>query len=164
MRLFLLRHADATHGFPDEGRALSAKGVKQIQKLAHSINPKAIEDIQNIWHSPLLRAKQTAALFAENFDIDCAVSEHEELIPGGVVESLAYELETLNGDTLLVGHNPHMEALTSFLLKRDSHPSMITFKKAGIVCLEYCSHPDQSWILQWYASPCLLSWFLASRS
>jgi len=157
MRLFLLRHADATHGFPDADRALSTKGVKQMQALAHSIKPKAITEIKSIWHSPLLRAKQTAALFAENFDLNCTVSEREELVPGGSIESLACELETLNEDTLLVGHNPHMEALTSFLLKRNSHPAMITFKKAGIVCLEYCSHPDQSWILQWYAPPCLLS-------
>lgn len=157
MKLFLLRHADATHGFPDSDRALSAKGIEQMEKLASSINLKAVADIKSIWHSPLLRAKQTAALFVENVKLDCTLSEREELLPEGSVEPLACELETLNQDTLLVGHNPHMEALTSFLLKRGSHPPMIAFKKAGIVCLEYHSHPDQSWILKWYASPCLLA-------
>ncbi len=157
MKLFLLRHADAVHGFPDADRPLSPKGISQIKELARSIKHKSTGNIENIWHSPLLRAKQTATLFEKNFDLKSKTFVREELVPGGSVESLAYELETLDQDTLLVGHNPHMEALTSFLLKKNSHPSIVAFKKAGIACLEYSSDPDQSWILQWYAFPNLLA-------
>ena len=157
MKIFLLRHADAIYGLPDADRTLSQKGVEQMQSLMQHIKPSAVSEIESIWHSPLLRAKQTAELFAQHTGLNCPMETRNELIPGGSIQSLANKLETLHQDTLLVGHNPHMEALTSFLLKRSSHPSMIHFRKAGIACIEYSSHPDQSWILQWYAFPSLFS-------
>lgn len=157
MKIFLLRHADATHSFPDASRALSPEGIEQIKALAKAIDHNHVQSIKNIWHSPLLRAQQTAALFAKYFKLDCKVRTHEDLVPGGPIDSLAYELETLDEDTLIVGHNPHMEALASFLLKRDSQAPVIIVKKASITCLNHSPNPDQSWILAWHLYPSLLA-------
>ena len=155
MKLYILRHADAAAGFPDHERPLTQKGIDQITDLTQRFPQKAAKELGAIWHSPLVRAAQTAECFKKGLGLTCPLQISESLHPGGPIESLASELESLNQDPVLVGHNPHCELLSSFLLKRSSHPPAILFKKAGLLCLEYSSDPEQPWILRWYLIPSL---------
>ena len=68
MDLLLWRHAEAVDGIPDAGRELTQRGLKQANRMAewlHANRPKRLR----VLVSPTLRTRQTAAAFAENFEI-----------------------------------------------------------------------------------------------
>ena len=60
MKLFLLRHATARDTFPDNERQLSDFGQEQVDTLSKFIDSTHFCDVAQIWHSPYLRAVQTA--------------------------------------------------------------------------------------------------------
>ena len=71
MKIFLIRHGETTGDI--EGRyggdyddELTAKGVEQGKELALKLEDKGIEVI---FHSPLIRARQTAGLVADKLQI-----------------------------------------------------------------------------------------------
>ena len=58
MRLYLVRHAKAAPGDPDELRSLTPEGREQARLLAERL---AAERPDAVVTSPLLRARETAA-------------------------------------------------------------------------------------------------------
>ena len=76
--LFLIRHADALDGDIDAERPLSPKGLKQVRHLARFLKESASVEVREVWHSPLVRARETAAerwagRFADLLDEDPSV-------------------------------------------------------------------------------------------
>ena len=100
MRLFLIRHADAEAGDPDELRRLSPAGREQARALGEQLAADGVR-ADAVLTSPLLRARETAAA------LDLGTPEpHEALLPGatedGVREAIAGRGETV----VVVGHQP----------------------------------------------------------
>ena len=60
MDLILWRHADAEDGYPDEKRALTAKGHRQAERMARWLG-QHLPAKYIVLASPVLRAQQTAA-------------------------------------------------------------------------------------------------------
>ncbi|MGH8664758.1 MAG: SixA phosphatase family protein [Burkholderiales bacterium] len=60
MDLILWRHADAEDGYPDEKRALTAKGHRQAERMARWLG-QHLPAKYIVLASPALRAQQTAA-------------------------------------------------------------------------------------------------------
>ena len=101
MELILWRHAEAEDGYPDEDRALTAKGQEQAKKMAAWLKERMPKDTQ-ILVSPAKRAQQTASALERPF------TTLEELAPGGSPQTL---LQVANWDLskgayLVVGHKP----------------------------------------------------------
>src|SRR5436190_2456998 len=63
MKLFLVRHADATPGNPDELRPLSEEGREQARELGEQLRRDGIAP-EILLTSPLLRARQTGEALA----------------------------------------------------------------------------------------------------
>ena len=62
MKVYIMRHAQASFNAPsDRERPITDAGIKQTQNLLLA-NRDNISDINLIWSSDLLRAKQTAGL------------------------------------------------------------------------------------------------------
>jgi phosphohistidine phosphatase len=103
MRLFLVRHAKAEPGEPDELRALSQKGHEQARRLGLALSlhpsPPAV-----VLSSPLLRARQTAEALAR--ETGAVLRIDERLAPGASADSLRAALAGLNGPVAAVGHQP----------------------------------------------------------
>ncbi len=59
MLVYLVRHAHADSGEPDEARPLSARGLEEARRLADSLSRQAEPPVL-VLTSPLLRARQTA--------------------------------------------------------------------------------------------------------
>ncbi|HQU09894.1 MAG TPA: histidine phosphatase family protein, partial [Opitutales bacterium] len=116
MRVFLLRHADAAPGHPDESRRLTDHGIAQMQTLAKTLPPQLFSGIQSVWHSPYERARHTAQLACELFKITQPLIPCRDMEPATEIEFLAKKLLNTPSDALLVGHNPSMELLASYLL------------------------------------------------
>jgi phosphohistidine phosphatase len=110
MRLYLVRHAEAAPGQPDELRPLTPRGRVQ----AHAVG-KYLRDTQPaaVLTSPLLRARETAAAIAKEAGSEVRVDER--LAPGanaaGVLEAAAAA-----GDTVVaVGHQPDCSEIAEAL-------------------------------------------------
>lgn len=68
MDLILWRHADAEDGIPDAERRLTAKGVKQAQRMAAWLE-KRLPGNAVILVSPARRARETARALDGNFEV-----------------------------------------------------------------------------------------------
>jgi phosphohistidine phosphatase len=128
MRLFLVRHAKAEPGHPDELRELSQKGVEQARRLGLALSlhpsPPAV-----VLSSPLLRARQTAEALARETGAELRIEER--LGPGATAESLREALAGLEGPVAAVGHQPDCSEIAYALTGVDPG-----FSVAGMLELE----------------------------
>ncbi|GHC00914.1 phosphohistidine phosphatase SixA [Cerasicoccus arenae] len=156
MRLYLLRHAEASYDAPsDSERELTPKGEKSIEKLCGLLKPKEFGDLLAVHHSTLLRAKQTAQLFREGLGLSIPQIEIAGLAPENDPLALLSFLHGSDKDLMIVGHNPHLSILTAWLLTGNPSADCIDFKKSGLLCLERGSGPSFRrpagvWVLSWF--------------
>ena len=101
MRLFLVRHAHAVDGAPDELRPLSDRGRRQARELAARL-AATLPDV--VLSSPLLRARETADAIARASGAPLRVDDR--LAPGATVDSLLAAAGDADGTVVAVGHQP----------------------------------------------------------
>jgi phosphohistidine phosphatase len=111
MELILWRHAEAVDGVPDHDRALTEKGQRQAQRMAHFLAPRLPKDTR-ILVSPALRAQQTASAYSKHFDTEPAIGTradaHKALAASGWPDA--------DGAVMLVGHQPWLGELAALLM------------------------------------------------
>ena len=101
MRLFLVRHAEAAQGDPDELRPLTDAGRAAARKLGANL---AAHRPDAVLASPLLRARETADQIAHAAGIEA--EPDERLAPGATLETL-HEAVAGRGETVVaVAHQP----------------------------------------------------------
>jgi len=98
--LWLLRHAEAADGFPDDERPLTERGTRQAEAVGRALARLGVE-IEICLTSPKLRAVQTAQLACEPLGITVRV---EPALSGEPFD--VHELTAGLQDVLLVGHDP----------------------------------------------------------
>jgi len=113
--------------------------------------------IDEIWTSPLLRARQTSELLAGSSHFHGTVRTVASLSPGGDPVQVLRELQQADKESVaLVGHEPDMSELAGMLLTGRS-ASFAVFKKGGVACIEV-DKPGQPLrgVLRWHATPKIL--------
>lgn len=100
--LWLLRHADAADGEPDDARPLTEKGTRQAQAAGQALAQLGVK-LDACLASPKLRAMQTAELACEPLGVQVTT---EPELAGGPFD--AEELIAGLHDVMLVGHDPSM--------------------------------------------------------
>jgi phosphohistidine phosphatase len=115
MDLILWRHADAEPGEPDLGRQLTAKGIKQAERMAGWLD-RRLPDGCRILVSPADRAQQTALPLKRKFRIV------DELAPGASVDAVlkAAGWPDAHDAALIVGHQPTLGEVVATLLTGDA--------------------------------------------
>ena len=134
MKLYLMQHALAYSSAEDSERALSPAGVEQAKQSAHGIRRLGLE-FDLIMTSPKRRAKQTAALVAEEVRYPYSdILNTEALMPDRSPAELLELLQKESTDSriLVVGHLPHLAHLTDTLTGGGD----LIFENAGLTCLE----------------------------
>jgi phosphohistidine phosphatase len=101
VRVFLVRHASAAPGTPDEERPLTAEGLAESDALAVRL---AAEGLDAVLSSPLLRARQTAQVVARAAGLEAVV--HDGLAPGATLASLRDAVAGRGAAVAAVGHQP----------------------------------------------------------
>jgi phosphohistidine phosphatase len=101
--LFVVRHAEAAPGEPDDLRTLTAHGFGQARELGkrlvrHGIKPDVILS------SPLLRARQTADGIAAELGV--ASEPDERLAPGATADDVRAAVAGRGEVVVVVGHQP----------------------------------------------------------
>lgn len=117
MDLILWRHAEAEPGEPDLGRRLTAKGLKQAQRMAEWLDGR-LPDTTRVLSSPADRAQQTALALKRKF------RTVDELAPGATGSAVlaAAGWPDARESVLVIGHQPTLGEVSSFLLAGDELP------------------------------------------
>lgn len=128
MRLFLIRHAKADPGDPDELRPLTGEGREQARELGDRLSRHPMPPVV-VLTSPLLRARQTAEPIARAAGAELRVEQR--LAPGASIETLREALAGLDGPVAAVGHQPDCSDIAFALTGLDPG-----FQAAGVLEIE----------------------------
>ena len=117
MDLILWRHAEAEPGEPDLGRRLTAKGLKQAERMAEWLDGR-LPDTTRVLSSPADRAQQTALALKRKF------RTVDELAPGATGSAVlaAAGWPDARESVLVIGHQPTLGEVSAFLLAGDELP------------------------------------------
>ena len=153
MLLYLIRHAEAVDSLPDAERALSARGRHQINLLAGFLARSRAFAPQEIWHSPYVRARDTALALTQELRTKTPLREVPGITPDDDPAAVLALLADERRPVALVGHEPHLSALASLLVTGSAQPVAFALKKATILALE---RAGARWIVRWHVEPGLL--------
>jgi phosphohistidine phosphatase len=101
MRVFLVRHAEAAPGDPDELRPLTEAGRATARLLGERL---ATEPVDAIVSSPLLRARETAERIARPTQL--VAETDSRLAPGADAQGLRVAVAGRGETVVAVGHQP----------------------------------------------------------
>jgi phosphohistidine phosphatase len=146
---YLVRHGEAFPETQDPRRPLTPAGRANVERLARLAAARPIR-ASAIFHSGILRARQTAEILGTQLAPDIQVQQISGLMPGDDPAIAAAELETAQDSIILVGHLPHMNRLAALLTNGDSDRGVVYFSPASMVC---CSRKDSQWTLAWMLTP-----------
>ncbi len=161
MNLFILRHAIASDpgedrlpkNLPDADRPLSSKGEQKLWRSTEAMRALELK-FDAVVSSPLLRARQTAQIVTEAFELRRKLILTNHLAPEGNPKLLIEELNGLGArakNILLVGHEPYLSRLISLLIA-GSTTAAIDLRKGGLAKLEidelrYARSATLAWLL-----------------
>ena len=155
--LYLIRHADALEGDVDAQRPLSPKGLNQVKRLARFLKESEAVEVREVWHSPLVRARQTAEGLAEELDWGAGLREMKGLLSGDPPGLVAARLHEVELPIALVGHNPHLESLATLLATGAAQPCAFALRKCAILALDPVRGQGVGqWAAAWQLAPGLL--------
>jgi phosphohistidine phosphatase len=101
VRLYVVRHAEAAPGEPDELRPLTAAGRDTARALGARLAPA---HPQAVLSSPLLRARETAHQIARAAGV--ATEPDERLAPGATAGEVREAIADRGEIVVVVGHQP----------------------------------------------------------
>lgn len=154
MLLYLIRHAEAADTAPDFSRALTARGRHQVQLLASFLaRTKAFRPAE-VWHSPLVRARETAEVLVRELGIGAPLKEVAGITPEDDPHAMVQTLGRLMRPVALVGHEPYLSALASLLVAGAAQPAVFAMKKGATLALE---PGGARWTVRWHIEPDLLT-------
>ena len=129
MRLFLIRHADAEAGEPDELRRLSRTGREQAQALGKRLVEAGVR-ADAVLTSPLLRARETGQALADA--LGSSTEPSEALAPGATADGVRAAVEGRGETVIVVCHQPDCGKIAAELDDGAEPP----FPPAGMVELQ----------------------------
>jgi phosphohistidine phosphatase len=114
VRVFLVRHAEAKPGEPDELRPLTDAGRAVARALGRRL---AGEEPTAVVASPLLRARETAQAIARAAGLD--PEPDERLAPGATADTLQEAVADRGATVVAVGHQPDCSEIVRALTGRE---------------------------------------------
>ena len=142
MHLLIIRHAVAEEreawaatGEPDERRPLTPDGRKKMRRAARGLRQLA-PSISLLGASPLTRAAQTADIIADVWGDLQPVTIGALTPERAPSDFLSWLRDAAPGHDVIavVGHEPHLSGLVSWLLTGRADPSLVELRK-GAACL-----------------------------
>ena len=103
MQLFLVRHAEAADGEPDELRPLTAEGRRAARTLGERLAAEGVQP-DAVLTSPLLRARETGAELARPVGLE--PEPDERLAPGATAENVRAAAAGRGDTVIVIGHQP----------------------------------------------------------
>jgi len=126
VRLFLVRHAEAAPGEPDELRPLTPRGREAARALGEKL---AAERPDAVISSPLLRARETAEQIARAAGAE--VDADDRLAPGATAADVKAAVAGRGETVVAVGHQPDCSTIVLELTGRE-----IKFAPAAVFAVD----------------------------
>jgi phosphohistidine phosphatase len=123
--IWLLRHAEAEPGTPDEARRLTFKGEEQSRAAGAALKALGVK-LDVCLSSSRVRAEQTARLACEPLGVEVVIDER---LSGGPFD--AHELAAGLSNVMLVGHDPDFSTAVHHLTG-----AQVRMKKGGLAAIE----------------------------
>lgn len=157
--LYLVRHAIAAErgeDWPhDDKRPLTARGVARFKESVTGLARLDVA-VDEIFTSPLVRAKQTAELLAAGLPGKPVVTVLDALSPGHAPGSVLAQLAKAarRRRIALVGHEPSLGELAAHLIGAGR---ALPFKKGGVCRIDVESLTSRrAGALSWFVTPKVL--------
>ena len=131
MRLYLVRHAEAAPGSPDELRPLTEAGRRRARELGQHLAAEGPLDV--VLCSPLLRARETGLALARAANVDDLVVE-AALAPGVTAESLVAAVAGRGDRVVAIGHQPDLSRIATVLTGAE-----VPFAPGDVLAIELAS-------------------------
>ncbi len=139
MRLFLIRHAQAKESseqLADAQRPLTKRGRVQFHRMVRRLDRAGVQ-LDRVYHSPLLRAVETADLLEP-------LVHGETIVTPRLAERADFDLlASIGGESVaLVGHEPWLSDLLFWLVtgwqlrEHPGHAAPFRLEKGGVAVLE----------------------------
>jgi len=152
MKLYLVRHGEATTADVDPRKPLSARGEKQIEAVAGMLKPLGLSPAE-VWHSTKARAEGTARILRGCLSGAPDLLERRGLGPNEDTAPVAADINAFDGDLMVVGHLPFAARLASQLLfGTDAAPAFL-FHTGTTACLD--RDAEGRWALEWMVHPAM---------
>lgn len=150
MMLLIVRHAVAEDkeefaetGKPDDERPLTAKGRRKMKRAARGLQA-IVPEIDLLASSPLVRATETAEIVASAYDrkVDTIAGV---LRPDSAFDAFIEWVEPPREESVVcvVGHEPHLSGLATWLMCGSSTPRL-ELAKGGACLLSFDGAPKRS--------------------
>lgn len=137
MTIYLIRHGEAEEhkiGRADSERKLTEEGKRKMHRAAEGWK-NLINGFDHLVSSPLIRAKETAEIVKEVFEIGDEILIDSRLIFGNKTDSVVDLANELNGSIAMFGHEPDFSSHVSNLTSNGSNS--VDFKKGMIAKISF---------------------------
>ena len=157
MELYFLRHGQAGErrewGGPDEERPLTEAGKTQTARATAGLVRLGLKP-DLILTSPLIRARQTAEIAAQELGIGGRVTPDDRLGPGFDLKGLSQIVSRHNGHEklLFVGHEPDFSDVVGRLIGG----AQVVMKKGSVAAVEITGLQPLRGKLLWLATAQML--------
>lgn len=156
MRLYILRHGIAENTAPsgrDEDRQLTDEGRDKLRKVLKVARRAGVKP-SLILTSPLVRARQTAEIAAEEFGYSGEIINTDALKPDSTPERVWEEIRVHQNEdeVILASHEPLTSAAIASLL---GYPDLkVEVKKGSLTRIDFDRFgPAARGILKWILTP-----------
>jgi phosphohistidine phosphatase len=129
MRLYLVRHAEAAPGEPDELRSLTREGREQARVLGQRLRDDDARPAA-VLTSPLLRARETGGELARALEVE--TEPDDRLAPGATADDIRAAVAGRGDEIVVVGHQPDCSQIAAALTGGPEPP----FPAAGLAVIE----------------------------
>jgi phosphohistidine phosphatase len=150
MALYLVQHGLSMPKETDPEQGLTDTGRIEAQRVAIKVRELGI-GVTRIIHSGRKRARQTAETFAALLTPGREPVRETGLDP--LDDAVAFAAGLMpDEDLMVVGHLPFLDRLASCLITGAQEKTVVKFKNAGLVCMDYLKD-SRSWVILWYITP-----------
>jgi phosphohistidine phosphatase len=159
MKIYLVRHGIASERIGgavlnDSMRPLTDEGRLECRTVSHAMKKLGVKPSFFV-SSPLVRARQTAEIFADVLASEADVRICDALAPGGAPAAVYKFLRELGNfqEVMLFGHEPDIGMLAATLLNAENE-LQLPFKKSGVCRVDiFDLPPSEPGILKWFITP-----------
>jgi phosphohistidine phosphatase len=127
-----------------------------VDRLAQFLAQKNAFRPVHMWRSPYHRAEETAERLLKGGGLsDLPTRIVDSMTPDRDPMAILGELDAVEGDLLLVGHNPHLSILGALLLSGERSRVRFQLETCSMLCLEWLPTPNFGQL-----GPCTLEWMM----
>lgn len=153
MIIYLMQHGKCMTKEENPDRPLNHEGVRETNEMASVIKRFELK-VDAIYHSPKVRAKETAELIIGAVHSNRGLVERDDLNPNDDVKKFRDLLISEGKDAIIIGHLPFLDRLVTFLLYENDDTGAVLFKNSGLLCLE--QQEESHFALKWLITPQLI--------